>query len=67
MRSSSKTLVYIAACQVGLGDYDGALANLERGLEQGFDPIEAIAGSQYFEALRGDSRFATLVESHAGQ
>ncbi len=64
---SSDTLVYIAACHVGLGDFDSALANLERGLDQGFGPVEAIEGSPYFALLRGDPRFAELVESYAGQ
>ncbi|MCH7821542.1 MAG: tetratricopeptide repeat protein [Proteobacteria bacterium] len=64
---SSEVLMYIAACHVGLGDFDSALANLERSLDQGFGPVEAIAGSPYFAPLRGDPRFPTLVESYENQ
>ena len=61
---SSDTLIYIAACHVGLGDFDSALSNLKRGLDQGFGPLEAIEGSPYFAALGGDPRFAALIESY---
>lgn len=64
---SSEVLVYIAACHAGLGNVDKAFANLERGLELGFRRIDAIEGSPYFTSLRDDPRFATIVESLAGQ
>ena len=64
---SGDALVYIAACHVGLGDIDQALATLEQGLERGFGPIDAVEGSPFFAPLRGDPRFVALVESYAGQ
>lgn len=64
---SGDAFVYIAACHVGLGDIDQALATLEQGLERGFGPIDAVEGNPFFAPLRGDPRFVALVESYAGQ
>ena len=67
LNETGEVLVYLAASHAGLGDADQALAVLELGLNRGFVAIDAIEGSPYFTPLKGDPRFAVLVESYRPQ
>jgi DNA-binding winged helix-turn-helix (wHTH) protein/TolB-like protein/Tfp pilus assembly protein PilF len=51
----------MASIFVQLGDYDGAFLWLDRAWEAHDNRLSAIAVDPYFDAIRGDRRYATLL------
>jgi len=52
----------VAAAKALLGDYDAAFTLLDKALEAGFNDPEILRTDPDFLMLRGDARFAALVE-----
>jgi len=61
IRETPEVLVSTAGAHSMLGDLEQSLAYLRQGLEAGFEPIEAILGSPYFEPIRLDPGFEQLL------
>ncbi len=67
IRETPEVLVSTAGAYSMLGDLEQSLAHLRQGLEAGFEPIEAILGSPYFEPIRLDPGFEQLLAGVAEQ
>ena len=67
LRPSSRELINRASAHVGLGEVEEALSCLEEALAAGFTDVEALRQSEYFEAVRDDSRFQALLETYEGE
>ena len=52
----------MAAIYVGLGDHDGAIAVLERAADERDPSLRALVAEPMLVPLRGDPRFAGLLE-----
>jgi serine/threonine-protein kinase len=57
----------IAVVQIGLGDRDGAIESLTRGVERRDFPMTSLPKHPVYEPLRGDPRFETLVRQVLGR
>jgi beta-lactamase regulating signal transducer with metallopeptidase domain len=58
---------YNAACSYALSnDAAGAVQELERALNAGWDDYEALAEDSDFDAIRGDARFRQFVDARLG-